>query len=198
MINENIMINNLEFGDFAWRDFKAVDGKPNFTIRLDNPNLIITKEIVDTVKRTRDKRPITVEDLEKDGYNVRWVRSKYDPDDDTEHPQLKIRLTYKFYDGKPWWRNPVVKKEINGHWITLDADDQSGLALLDEQRIERADLVFGPFDWTNKGKSGRSASLREMRVVVDVASGGSMLDEYFNNLEANSDETDVSLEDLPF
>lgn len=97
-----------------------------------------------------------VEDLEKDGWNVKY-RKNADGEFDPERPYLGVKVSYKF-------RAPAIWL-ITGGRKQLMTEDTVGT--LDNITIKTADVVIHPSVYDVRGQQGISAYVKEMYVVMD-------------------------------
>lgn len=97
-----------------------------------------------------------VEDLEKDGWNVKY-RKNADGEFDPERPYLGVKVSYKF-------RAPAIWL-ITGGRKQLITEDTVGT--LDNITIKTADVVIHPSVYDVRGQRGISAYVKELYVVMD-------------------------------
>ncbi len=97
-----------------------------------------------------------VEDLEKDGWNVKY-RKNADGEFDPERPYLGVKVSYKF-------RAPAIWL-IAGGRKQLMCEDTVGT--LDNITIKTADVVIHPSVYDVRGQQGISAYVKELYVVMD-------------------------------
>ena len=97
-----------------------------------------------------------VEDLEKDGWNVKY-RKNADGEFDPERPYLGVKVSYKF-------RAPAIWL-ITGGRKQLMTEDTVGT--LDNITIKTADVVIHPSVYDVRGQQGISAYVKELYVVMD-------------------------------
>lgn len=97
-----------------------------------------------------------VEDLEKDGWNVKY-RKNADGEFDPERPYLGVKVSYKF-------RAPAIWL-ITGARKQLMTEDTVGT--LDNITIKTADVVIHPSVYDVRGQQGISAYVKELYVVMD-------------------------------
>lgn len=97
-----------------------------------------------------------VEDLEKDGWNVKY-RKNADGEFDPERPYLGVKVSYKF-------RAPAIWL-ITGGRKQLMTEDTVGT--LDNITIKTADMVIHPSVYDVRGQQGISAYVKELYVVMD-------------------------------
>lgn len=97
-----------------------------------------------------------VEDLEKDGWNVKY-RKNADGEFDPERPYLGVKVSYKFKAPAIWL--------IAGGRKQLMTEDTVGT--LDNITIKTADVVIHPSVYNVRGQQGISAYVKELYVVMD-------------------------------
>ena len=97
-----------------------------------------------------------VEDLEKDGWNVKY-RKNADGEFDPERPYLGVKVSYKF-------RAPAIWL-ITGGRKQLMTEDTVGT--IDNITIKTADVVIHPSVYDVRGQQGISAYVKELYVVMD-------------------------------
>ena len=97
-----------------------------------------------------------VEDLEKDGWNVKY-RKNADGEFDPERPYLGVKVSYKF-------RAPAIWL-ITGGRKQLMTEDTVGT--LDNITIKTADVIIHPSVYDVRGQQGISAYVKELYVVMD-------------------------------
>ena len=141
MINKNITIENARIG---FRNFSGKEGKynppgtRNFCVFLD---LDIAQE------------------LEQDGWNVRWLQ----PRDEQEDKQGYLQVAVNFENIPP----KIIMISSRGKTVL---DDES-VSLLDWAEIKEIDLIIRPYNWTlQKGtkneKSGVKAYVKSMYITI--------------------------------
>lgn len=97
-----------------------------------------------------------VEDLEKDGWNVKY-RKNADGEFDPERPYLGVKVSYKF-------RAPAIWLVTGGRKQLLNEDT---VGTLDNITIKTADVVIHPSVYDVRGQQGISAYVKELYVVMD-------------------------------
>jgi len=97
-----------------------------------------------------------VEDLEKDGWNVKY-RKNADGEFDPERPYLGVKVSYKF-------RAPAIWLITGGRKQLLSEDT---VGTLDNITIKTADVVIHPSVYDVRGQQGISAYVKELYVVMD-------------------------------
>lgn len=135
-VTKNIIVENARI---AFRNFSGKEGKynpagrRNFCVFLD---------------------PKTAEELEYDGWNVRWLEPR-DPD---EEKQAYLQVAVNFNNIPP---KIIVITSKNK--TTLD---ESTVNMLDWAEIENVDLIIRPYNWDVNGKSGVKAYIKSMYVTL--------------------------------
>lgn len=97
-----------------------------------------------------------VEDLEKDGWNVKY-RKNADGEFDPERPYLSVKVSYKF-------RAPAIWLIAGGRKQLMTEDT---VGTLDNITIKTADVVIHPSVYDVRGQQGISAYVKELYVVMD-------------------------------
>lgn len=97
-----------------------------------------------------------VEDLEKDGWNVKY-RKNADGEFDPERPYLGVKVSYKF-KAPAIWLVAAGRKQL----MTEDT-----VGTLDNITIKTADVVIHPSVYDVRGQQGISAYVKELYVVMD-------------------------------
>lgn len=97
-----------------------------------------------------------VEDLEKDGWNVKY-RKNADGEFDPERPYLGVKVSYKF-------RAPAIWLITSGRKQLMTEDT---VGTLDNITIKTADVVIHPSVYDVRGQQGISAYVKELYVVMD-------------------------------
>ena len=97
-----------------------------------------------------------VEDLEKDGWNVKY-RKNADGEFDPERPYLGVKVSYKF-------RAPAIWLIAGGRKQLMTEDT---VGTLDNITIKTADVVIHPSVYDVRGQQGISAYVKELYVVMD-------------------------------
>lgn len=97
-----------------------------------------------------------VEDLEKDGWNVKY-RKNADGEFDPERPYLGVKVSYKF-------KAPAIWLITSGRKQLMTEDT---VGTLDNITIKTADVVIHPSVYDVRGQQGISAYVKELYVVMD-------------------------------
>ena len=99
--------------------------------------------------------------LINDGWNLSILKAR----DEDEPDRYKLKVNVK-YDDKYRYRNPKVYLHTKKNWkgTILDAET---VGTLDFADILSIDLIIRPYVWEINGKSGVSAYLKTMHVMID-------------------------------
>lgn len=97
-----------------------------------------------------------VEDLEKDGWNVKY-RKNADGEFDPERPYLGVKVSYKFRAPAIWLITGGCKQLMT----------EATVGTLDNITIKTADVVIHPSVYDVRGQQGISAYVKELYVVMD-------------------------------
>lgn len=136
MINKNLVIENAKIG---FRNFSGKEGKFNPAGRR-NFCVFLEKELG--------------EQLEKDGWNIRWLEPR-DINEDRQ-PYLQVAVSY---DNIP----PKIVL-VSSHGKTQL--DEASVNLLDWAEITNVDLIIRPYNWNVNGKEGVKAYVKSMYVTI--------------------------------
>lgn len=136
MIKDNIIIENARIG---FRNFSGKEGKFNPKGRR-NFCIFIEQDLA--------------KQLEKDGWNVRWLQPREEEDDAQGYLQVTVS-----YDNIP----PKLVL-ISSHGKTV-LDDES-VDILDWVEVKTIDLIVRPYNWSVNGKSGVKAYIKSMYVTI--------------------------------
>jgi len=136
MVNKNLVVENARIG---FRNFSGKEGKFNPAGRR-NFCVFLEKEMG--------------EQLEKDGWNIRWL----EPRDETEDKQAYLQVAVS-YDNIP----PKIVL-VSSHGKTQL--DESSVNLLDWAEITNVDLIIRPYNWAVNGKEGVKAYVKSMYVTI--------------------------------
>lgn len=136
MVNKNLVVENARIG---FRNFSGKEGKFNPAGRR-NFCVFLEREMG--------------EQLEKDGWNIRWL----EPRDETEDRQAYLQVAVS-YDNIP----PKIVL-VTSHGKTQL--DESSVNLLDWAEITNVDLIIRPYNWTVNGKEGVKAYVKSMYVTI--------------------------------
>ena len=136
MVNKNLVVENARIG---FRNFSGKEGKFNPAGRR-NFCVFLEREMG--------------EQLEKDGWNIRWL----EPRDENEDRQAYLQVAVS-YDNIP----PKIVL-VSSHGKTQL--DESSVNLLDWAEITNVDLIIRPYNWTVNGKEGVKAYVKSMYVTI--------------------------------
>lgn len=137
MVNNNLSIENARIGfrNFAGKEGKFNPaGRRNFCVFLDHE---IGKQ------------------LEKDGWNVRWL----EPRDDQDEKQPYLQVAVRFENIPP----KIVMVSSKGMTVL----DQDTVALLDWVEVKNIDMTIRPYNWEANGKIGVKAYVKTMYVTIE-------------------------------
>jgi hypothetical protein len=93
--------------------------------------------------------------LYDEGWNVKVLKSR--EADEPEQPYLPVKVSYK---GRP----PRIVMITSRGRTTLDEDT---CQLVDWADIRTVDLIFRAYDWEVNGKTGRTAYLQSIFVIIE-------------------------------
>lgn len=101
-------------------------------------NVIVDpKESQNSYGRPGDMKPLKIEDLVNDGWNVRFTEEK---EDYPSQAFIKVKASYRKRDGSPVKRPPHVIKAIGGPDYKVTLDEES-IGDLDSEYIENVEHV---------------------------------------------------------
>lgn len=129
----NISIANAHifFRNFSGKGSKFnPEGRRNFCVEID---------------------PSNVDILQRDGWNIKYLRPR-DPEDDPT-PYLQVSVTYGSFPPKIYM--------ISGNRVPVELDENS-VGTLDFAEIENVDLIIRPYSWEVNGKAGVKAYVKKM------------------------------------
>src|ERR1044072_1351804 len=125
----------IAFRNFAGKeDVYNRQGDRNFAILLDPP---------------------LAAELEKDGWNVKYLRER--EEGDGQQAYLQVAVSYK--------NRPPKICMITSKGMTYLTEEE--VELLDWADIETADATLNPYDWAVNGKSGTKAYLHALYVKIE-------------------------------
>ena len=136
MIKDNISIENARIG---FRNFSGKEGKFNPAGRR-NFCVFLDYEVG--------------KDLEKDGWNVRWL----EPRDEHEEKQPYLQVAVRFDNIPP----KMVLVSSKGMTIL----DQDTVSLLDWVEVKNIDMTIRPYNWEANGKTGVKAYIKTMYITI--------------------------------
>jgi hypothetical protein len=102
-------------------------------------------------------RPEEAEGLERDGWNVKYLRVR----EEGEQPQPYIQVSVSY---NPKARPPKIVM------VTSKGKNPLGeemIELLDFVDIKTVDVILNPYSWTVSGKSGIKAYLQTMYITIE-------------------------------
>lgn len=135
---KNIVMENVRivFRNFAGKEgMYNREGERNFAVILEDPKL--------------------VKALEKDGWNVKYLKAREDGDE--EQPYLQVSVNFK---GRP----PHIVMITSRGRTTLSEDE---CEVLDWADIRTVDLIVRPYEWVVNGKTGIKAYLKSIFVTIE-------------------------------
>lgn len=138
--NSNIVIEGakIKFPNFSGKEdhYNPLGGRRSFCVILEDESV--------------------VQNLIDDGWNVRYLASRDDPEDKV--PYLSVAVNFANMPPK------VVMLTSNGK-VVLSEDT---IGQLDYADIENADVVIRPYNWTVNGKTGVKAYLKTLYVTLNI------------------------------
>lgn len=93
------------------------------------------------------------------GYNIFFFNTQDDEGNEVQIPELKIRVRFDKFP-------PDVYTVYGDEHGTITQIDENTVSELDNMRFLRCDIAFTPYNWERNGKSGTTAYLRTMYVVI--------------------------------
>lgn len=142
MINKNITLSGARilFRNFSGKPSQFnTAGNRNFCVIIDNPEM--------------------VQNLEEDGWNIRWLKPRDDGDEPRAYLQVKVAFPKDGLNARP----PKVVM-VTSRGSTILNEDTVGL--LDTAEIENVDMIIRPYNWEVQGKSGVKAYLKSIYVTI--------------------------------
>jgi hypothetical protein len=141
MVDKNIVIEGARIG---FRNFSGKEGQYN-PEGIRNFCVFLEEDFAKT--------------LEKDGWNVRWLK----PKDEQEDPQGYLQVAVSFKNIPP----KLVLITSHGKTIL----DEDSVSILDWAEIESIDLIIRPYNWTisqgtKNEKSGVKAYIKSMYITI--------------------------------
>jgi acid phosphatase class B len=123
--------------------------------------------------------PALADQLDKDGWYVRWTKVKDDaPEDIQPIPYLKVTVNFDV-------KRPPQVSMIVGKTVT--EIDKNTIATLDGANIEHMSIQIRPYVWDDSGKYGASAQLEAMNVYVKENDLQSELRKYMESEDEDED-----------
>lgn len=136
MVEDNIRIEGARIG---FRNFSGEEGRFNPKGRR-NFCVFLEEDIA--------------KDMEKEGWNVKWLQ----PREDGDEPQAYLQVKVVFGKIPP----KIVLVTMRGK-TRLDEDTVN---ILDWAEIQNVDLVIRPYNWEVNGSTGVSAYIKTMYVTL--------------------------------
>lgn len=140
MTTDNAQTFMVEDAQLVFRNFSGKEGQYN---REGDRNFAV---ILD---------PKVAEQMLKDGWNVKYLASREDGEEDT--PYIQVAVNFKI-------RPPRVVMLTSMSRTNLD---ESSVAVLDWADIQTADLIARAYEWEVNGKSGIKAYLKSLFVTIE-------------------------------
>lgn len=140
VVKSNIMVEDARIG---FRNFSGKEGKYN-AAGIRNFCVFLDTEFA--------------EELEADGWNIRWL----DPKDDQEEKQAYLQVAVKFDSENPGRSPKILLISRKGKTII----DEDSAAILDWAEIASVDLIIRPYNWDVNGKGGVKAYLKSMYITI--------------------------------
>lgn len=119
------------------------------------------------------------EELEDEGWNIRWLKPRNEDDDPTA--SLQVSIKYNKYPPK------VVM--ISSHGKT-NLDEET-IETLDSAELENVDLIIRPYNWDVNGKQGTKAYLKNGYFTI-------LEDEFYDKYYGDENKEQEEDDDLPF
>lgn len=111
------------------------DGDRNFSVCIDDP-----KE---------------AQELEKEGWNVKYLRPR--EDGDAAQAYLQISVSYNNFPPEVYMMTSRGRSRLT----------EDTIELLDQADYESVDVIIRPYNWEVAGKTGRKAYLKKLYVRIE-------------------------------
>jgi hypothetical protein len=98
------------------------------------------------------------EGLEKEGYNIKWLKPREDDEEGVRQAYLSVSVGYK--KGRP----PLIVMITSRGRNNLDEDT---VEMLDWADISNVDLIINPYDWNVRGATGIRPYVSSMYVTIE-------------------------------
>ena len=131
---------SIEDAKIIFKNFAGEEGKVN---KAGDRNFCIILDPDDSIA------------LERDGYNIKTLKSRNDEDDDV--PYLPVAVSYKNVQPNIYLITSSGKTRMT----------EDTISMLDSADIITADVVVRPYDWEVNGKTGRKAYAKAMYVNIE-------------------------------
>lgn len=118
-------------------------------------------------------------ELDRLGFKIRLRADRDDPEGEPL-PWIQIKVSYKFDDN----RKPVIKQYTSKTGPEGEELDEDEVGDLDKAPYEKAMVRFNGRQWKKAGKSGTTAYLKNLNIVIREDS----FDKYWDYTPAVSDE----------
>lgn len=170
MINNNITLSNAHI---LFRNFS---GNPSQFNAAGNRNFCVIIEDNELVQR-----------LERDGWNIRYLRPREPGDDPKAYLQVKVAFPKEGSTARP---PKVVLVTSRGNTIL----DEESVGMLDWAEIANVDMIIRPYNWEVSGKNGVKAYLKSIYVTIVEDE----LEQKYAAKESSAISAMVGNDDLPF
>jgi len=143
----NISIENAQIG---FRNFSGKEGKFN---AAGNRNFVVFLE-----------KDLATQ-LERDGWNVRWLKAR-DPEEDVQGI-LQVKVGFGNYPPKIVLVKPVYRLSDMQNASKSELHEDT-VHILDWAELDHVDLIIRPYSYDVNGKQGIKAYLKTMYAVLSV------------------------------